>query len=391
MLSISEGVAFSFTPRKVMSSNSFVGQIKAKEATPIQEAAPEKEVVETAELEEAPEMETAELEEGEGQEEGEEQEEGADISEELKEKLMGKDSMMKRLKREEAKKLKEAEELALSEQEESEEEESEEEIAPEGKNKEELEVNGQKFESMEALNTHVSTLTEETETLKKSVEEYRDNESKILEIVENHPEFTQLLGSLSKGDTMRVALIKAGFSPEDFNIESEDEVDAESLVEAKANRKRAISDQKKLQKQFEENSSKAEQTLETFRTKHGLDEKASETLIGNMAKYIQDAMNGIVNEGMLDLFLKGMNYEPETQRLSKESEEKSKRAKEQGEIEGRNAKISIERKKKSGDGIPSLGGGGNLSGNPQSNNLSRYVNPRPSSFKDLMKSKPTKF
>lgn len=340
--------------------NSMASMIQAKKTTT--ESAP----IET--------QERAELEQENGltDDEGEEESEEQSLSSDLTEKLLGKNSSIE-AKIEEAKLKKEQEALeAEQEQEEEEEEEEEEEDTPQAFS---LELDGQKFESVEAVTEHVRTLAEKSKELETAISEYQANEAKLVEILDAVPEFGGIVSSLATGDTLRVALIKAGFGPEDFSIESETEEDAEALVQAKLERKRAIEEQKKIQKQFQDNSAKSEKVLEEFKAKNGLDDKTSEKVVQAMADFVQKSLNGILTEDSLDLFLKAVKFETEVSK-----------AETRGQIKGRNEKIAIERQKRTGDGIPALGSRAvpeEKSKKPS--RLSGLVHQAPSSFTKLIK------
>jgi hypothetical protein len=315
---------------------------------------------------------TAPLENTDGPNEDSEYEPEPSLSSELTEKLMGKNNSIA-AKLEEAKAKKEAleqEELEAQQQQEEEEQQKQTETPPALS----LEVDGQKFETVEAIADHVKTLSEKSKQLETAVSEYQANEAKLIEILDNVPEFSSIISSLATGDTLRVALIKAGIGPEDFSIESETEEDAEALVQAKLERKRAIEEQKKIQKQFSDNSAKSEKILEDFKAKRGLDDKTSQKVVQAMADFVQKSMNGILTEDSLELFLKAVNFETEVER-----------AETKGQIKGRNEKIAIERQKRAGDGIPALGGRSLPIAEKKPNKLEGLIRSSPTSFTQLLK------
>lgn len=295
------------------------------------------------------------------------------LSSELTEKLLGKNNSIA-AKLEEAKAKREALEEELAAQQQEEEEQQKQQEQAETPPALSLEVDGQKFESVEAIADHVKTLAEKSKELETAVSEYQANEAKLIEILDAVPEFSSIISSLATGDTLRVALIKAGFGPEDFSVESETEEDAEALVQAKLERKRAIEEQKKIQKQFADNSAKSEKILESFKQKHGLDDKLSEKLVQSMADFVQKSMNGILTEDSLELFLKAVKFEAEISS-----------AETRGQIKGRNEKIAIERQKRTGDGIPALGGRSLPMAEKRPSKLAGLIKSTPTSFTQLLK------
>jgi uncharacterized protein YdcH (DUF465 family) len=296
-----------------------------------------------------------------------------DLSDEVKDKLMNKDSIAKRLEAAKAKKqAEEAQALADQEAEEEAEQESEEEepntpvLA--------IEVNGTKLEGTEAITAHITELATKATEYEEALAEYKQNEAKLIEIVEQVPEFETLIARLSKGDSLRTALIYAGFGPEDFEVTSEDEPDAEAVVQAKLDRKRAIAEAKKAQEEFAKNSAKSEEIIAEFQKEAGFDEKVKEQLVGEMAGFIQDATMGKLSKKHLDIFLKGINYESAV-----------KKAEKIGEVQGLNKQIDLNRKKKSAAGIPVISSGLESSKPAPSNKLGSLIKTPATSFLDMIK------
>ena len=290
-----------------------------------------------------------------------------EFSKEVQDHLMGNQSFLDKINeanaQKEAEEQEEEERLAEEEEQEQQEAEAEKEAAPK-----ELEINGQKFESIEEVSTHVQTLEEQIRT-------FQDNEEKIVKILDEVPEFSYLLKNLAKGDSLRVALVKAGFGPEDFNIEDETEADAESLVQAKIERKQAIQAQKKQQKAFEDNMASSEKVLKEFQEKNGMDDATRDKMIAKISQFSQDLTEGKISEEALSHWAKAINYESAVQKAAQS-----------GEVKGRNEKIFIERRKEKGDRIPALGRGTSLDAVPEPRNRFNDIVTMPSgSFMDKLK------
>lgn len=306
-----------------------------------------------------------------GQEENYDDEtEEQSLSSELTEKLLGKNNSIE-AKLEEAKLKREEQERIFAE------EQEQEEVEESSENKSQsiaIEIDGQKLESVEAIQEHIQSIATKTQELETAISEYKANETKLIEILDSVPEFGGIISSLATGDTLRVALIKAGFGPEDFTVESDLEEDAESLVQAKLERKRAIEEQKRAQKQFQENATKSEKVLQEFKEENNLDDKTSEKVIKAMADFINKSTNGILTKDSLTAFLKVVNFESEIDR-----------AETRGQIKGRNEKIAIERQKRSGDGIPALGGRSLPIADKKPSKLSGLIKQSPTSFTQLLR------
>lgn len=296
------------------------------------------------------------------------------LSSELTEKLMGKNNSIA-AKLEEAKAKKEAlEQEELEAQQQQEEEEQKQQKQTETPPALSLEVDGQKFETVEAIADHVKTLSEKSKELETAVFEYQANEAKLIEILDAVPEFSSIISSLATGDTLRVALIKAGIGPEDFSIESETEEDAEALVQAKLERKRAIQEQKKLQERFTANTAKSEEVLKSIQTEYNLDETKTKKLVETMADFVQKSMDGVLTNEGAKIFVRHLNFD-----------EAVEKAELKGQIKGRNEKISIERQKRAGDGIPALGGRSLPIAEKRPNRLEGLIRSSPTSFTQLLK------
>ena len=292
-----------------------------------------------------------------------------EISKEVADNLMGNQSFLDKINeanaRKEAEEQEEEDRLAEEEEAELEQEaESEKEAAPK-----ELEINGQKFESIEEVSTHVQTLEEQIRT-------FQENEDKIVKILDEVPEFSYLLKNLAKGDSLRVALVKAGFGPEDFNIEDETETDAESLVQAKIERKQALQAQKKQQKAFEDNMASSEKALKELQEEDGMSDTERDQVIAGMQQFILDSTIGIISKESIRKWRKVVNYESAVQKAAQS-----------GEVKGRNEKIFIERRKEKGDQIPSLGRGTapNTPAPAQKNRFEDMVTMPSGSFMDKLK------
>ena len=299
------------------------------------------------------------------------------LSSELTEKLIGKNnSIQAKLEESKAKKEAEAaeaaeEEARLAEEAESEEEQEEEIVQAATIS---IEIEGQKLETPEAITEHIQTLSAKTKEYEEAIEQYRANESKLEEILESVPEFTHIVAALATGDSLRVALVKAGFGPEDFTIESDSEEDAEALVQAKLDRKRAIQEQKKLQERFAANTAKSEEVLKNVQTKYNLDETKTKKLVETMADFVQKSMDGVLTDEGVQIFIRHLNFDEAVQK-----------AELKGQIKGRNENITIQRQKRSGDGIPALGGRSLPPQEKKPNPLGGLIRQAPSSFTELLK------
>jgi hypothetical protein len=296
----------------------------------------------------------------------EEYEESA-ISEDTRKQLFEKGSFIEKIK--EAGKLQAQEEEEQQEDEEYEDsEEQEEEQEEEPEKPVTFEVEGQTFNSIEEVNTHIQAIHEEKAELQKEVDEIRAFVEKV-----SDPELVEVLRYVAEGYSYRAAMVKAGMDESIFEADAED-LDAEQLWEAKQERKRQAKEYAKQQEQLQKNMEASNNVLSDFQTEQGFDDRVKDDLVKVMSEFHSNTLNGIVTKESLELFLKAVTFEKAL-----------KKAQETGEIQGRNAKITIERKKKDGDGIPRLGRGISAETTIREDRLKQIVNIPSGSFMDKIK------
>jgi hypothetical protein len=306
-----------------------------------------------------------------------------EVSEKVRKQLSEKGSFLNTIKEKSAERAKEAAELEAAE---AEAQAAEEEAEEAEKNAEEtneiaipvvFEVDGQQFESPEKVNEYLSKVKEDSENLKKEVEDVRAFVEKV-----SDPEMIEILDYVSQGYSLRVAMIKAGLDESIFKIETGDE-DAEALVQAKLDRKMALQNQQKELEKLQKNMEQSNKALTEFQSEEGFDENTKGDLVRLMKEFHEEAMQGLVSKKFLQLFAKALNYE----KVVEEAKKKVQEAKEVGKIEGRNEKITIERQRVKGDEIPKLGRG--ISSEPirKRNRLNDMVNVPSGSFLQKIRDK----
>jgi hypothetical protein len=351
---------------------SVMDQLKAKESrNESQEQAENQTQVAEAEMSEQQEFT------GEEAEEIEEPVESK-ISEEARKQLSEKSSFMEKLKMAGQSK----EEAQLEPETELEEEieaTAEEQEAEEVKAQPfELEVDGKKFDSIEAVKTHLNEVAEERQTLQKEVDEIRAFVDKV-----SDPELLEALSYVAKGYSFRVAMVKAGMDESIFNVDTDDE-DAEDLVRAKIERKQAAENHAKEQEKLRKNMEESNKALEEFQAKEGFDDQFKNLLVSKLTKAYSEMYSGLVTTEIYEIFAKGIKYE----NAMKKAEEDVKTAKEVGKIQGMNEKIAVERKRKQGDGIPQLGRGINATEvRKTTSDLARHVSVPANSFMEKVRAR----
>lgn len=298
-----------------------------------------------------------------------------EIPEDVKKRIMGGESFMDKLKANQEKKAQDAEAFAEEEQEAENFEEADQEVEAKQEESEadkpKFTIGEETFESIEQVNEHVATIQNEKAELQKEVEEIRSFVEKV-----SDPDTIEILRYVMEGHSLRVAMVKAGLDESIFQVEHGDE-DAESLVEAKLERKKAIAEQKKQQEILQKNMQRTNTELEELQKEEGFDDKVKEQLIKAMSDFHTNGLNGLIPKESMKLFLKAINYEKAIQK-----------AEEKGTIKGRNEKIVIEKQRKKGDEIPQLGRGVTSSDKVRKpSRLQSLVNVPASSFMERLQNK----
>jgi hypothetical protein len=220
-----------------------------------------------------------------------------------------------------------------------------------------------------AVSEHLHHLNTEIQT--------RDQAHKdLIDIFNNYPQFAAMVNALKDGDSDRVALIKAGYSPEDFTIDENDD-DAEKLVEAKINLKNQRIAEQKRKDEIRANIQASQKHLDTFKQKNNIPDDQWEEFNERMDSTVKSFMNGKITPKEIQHFWEGLNYKKDTEKAVKE-----------GEIKGKNKKIVAEKLKRKGDGIPNLSRGSSRN-DPRDKNsfaatLEKSVSSRPKSLIDAL-------
>jgi hypothetical protein len=223
-----------------------------------------------------------------------------------------------------------------------------------------------------------AALVEHLNGLKTTIEEKTKAEEKLVDILNDSPELTSVIQNLAKGISLRVALIKAGFQPEDFSV-SDDDDDAEELVKAKLERQEQSKKRREQEQAIQNNIKQSEKAIQKFQETKGIKDSVKEKFLNEVHTMFESVMDGKVTENLLESFWKALNYENDI-----------KKAEDRGMVRGRNQKIVAEKRKKSGDGLPKLNGS-TAKNNPKkvekdgfADSLDRGVSKRPSGFLDIL-------
>ncbi|MCM1031544.1 MAG: hypothetical protein NC410_08930 [Oscillibacter sp.] len=179
---------------------------------------------------------------------------------------------------------------------------------------------------------------------------YKDSESKMTELIGVYPEFGELVFNMIEGKMPLRAAIAKVFSQEDL-IPQEGDDDYEAYKKAYGERVEQKGKRDAQTKEIEENESKSMEAIDQFAADKGLSDEQKESLIELINNHFTELLYKRISTEMLEGFLKQMSFDTAVADAEKV-----------GEIRGRNenieAKMTKEKKKEEGDGLPNAGGGG---------------------------------
>lgn len=179
----------------------------------------------------------------------------------------------------------------------------------------------------------------------------REDEEKFGNLLRENPRTAQFIHDMANGKSPWANYVRI-FGPELREMLDDPDV-ADQIAEAEADYVERVMKSQELDEEYAMNIEQTLQTLRDFQAERGLpDEKVDEVMA---------ALIGIVRDGIIGKFL------PETLEMMLKAvnhDEDVAIANEEGEVAGRNARITEKlRKRDQGDGLAPLGGKNNTEGN----------------------------
>ena len=198
-----------------------------------------------------------------------------------------------------------------------------------------------KFEDDEEIFGQVS---DDYDQYEQEIERYKGNEKSLSDMMSADPRSAQFLVDMHNGNDPVVSLIK------NFGIEVKDVLDDPSMQEdiAKANKDYVdrVAKNKQLTEEYEKNFGNSLEVLRQYQVEKGLSDEQIDELANTMLGVMTDMVVGKFTRETLDLFNKAINHDNDVAAASEE-----------GEIAGRNTRITEDlRKSKKGDGTNPIGG-----------------------------------
>ena len=189
-------------------------------------------------------------------------------------------------------------------------------------------------------------LNQDWDTMEAENRGLKENQGKFADMFYNDPRSSALFLRWRDGEDPAVNLIRL------YGEEISDAIDDPQRQEeiAKANREymERVAKSKQYEAEYEENLKKSLELLEKIQKERGLSDDTIDEAMDTLMKMATDAMLGRFSEEALDFALKGKGYDRDVAL-----------AREEGNISGRNSRISEELRKPQRDTVPHFGGANN--------------------------------
>lgn len=173
---------------------------------------------------------------------------------------------------------------------------------------------------------------------------YRDREQKLYDAIGHDPRTAQFLADMSSGGSPWSSYIRI-FGPE-LKDSIDDPETAEKIAEAEAEYVARVAENNRLEEEYKRNMEGTLEMLGRYREERGLGEEQVDAILAVLRGIIRDGIQGKVSAETLDMVSKAMSHDADVAAAAEE-----------GEVAGRNAKISEQlRRGSQGDGVASLAG-----------------------------------
>ena len=204
------------------------------------------------------------------------------------------------------------------------------------------------FEDEEALYGQIS---DDYDSYDNQISGYQDREKKFTDMFTADPRSAHFLTSWSNGDDPVVTLVRQ------FGTDIKDAIDdperLEQIAEANKEYVERVAREKELEGEYQTNLQESLQYLDTFQEENGLSDDEVDDVMEYLLGIVKDGIMGKFSPESIDMARKALNHDVDVEEASNE-----------GEVRGKNAKISEQlRKKSKGDGLASLDGKNGGSGN----------------------------
>ena len=211
-----------------------------------------------------------------------------------------------------------------------------------------------KFEDDEEIYGQIS---DDYDQYEQELEGLRGREKSLSDMFAADPRSAQFLTDMHNGTDPILGLVR------NFGVEIKDVLDnpemQDKIAEANKEYVERIANSKKLDDEYEKNMDVTLETLRQFQAERGMSDEQIDQVVGFLLGVVRDGVMGKFSTETLNMACKALNYDADVAAAGEE-----------GEVAGRNAKITEKlRKSNKGDGTAPLGGknGQGHSSSPQKN------------------------
>lgn len=198
-----------------------------------------------------------------------------------------------------------------------------------------------KFEDDEEIYGQIS---DDYDQYEQELDGYRGREKALSDMFAADPRSAQFLTDMHNGTDPVLGLVR------NFGVEIKDVLDdpemQDKIAEANKDYVERVANSKKLDEEYDKNMDTTLETLRQFQSERGMSDEQIDNIVEFLIGVVRDGVMGKFSTETLDMACKALNYEADVAAAGEE-----------GEVAGRNAKITENlRKRNKGDGTAPLGG-----------------------------------
>ena len=198
-----------------------------------------------------------------------------------------------------------------------------------------------KFEDDEEIYGQIS---DDYDQYEQELKTYQDRDNSLADMLATDPRSAQFLTDMHNGRDPVIGLVR------NFGIEIKDVLDdpemQDKIAEANKEYVERVANSKKLDEEYDKNMDATLETLRQFQAERGMSDEQIDQVVDFLLGVVRDGVMGKFSTETLDMACKALNYDADVAAAGEE-----------GEVAGRNAKISENlRKSNKGDGTAPLNG-----------------------------------
>lgn len=206
------------------------------------------------------------------------------------------------------------------------------------------------FDDEEAIYGQIG---EDYDSYEQELGEYKKREQELGDMFAKDPRSAQFFVDMHQGKSPWASYIRT-FGPEMQDMLDDPEV-LSQIAQAETDYTERVSKTREYEAEYERNLSESLETLRSFQQQNKLSEEQADEVYAALIGIVRDGVMGKFLPDTLQMVLNGINHDGDVANAGRE-----------GEIAGRNARITEKlRKSKQGDGVSALGGTNNGAGGKQ--------------------------